>query len=341
MKGPAVLVSIVITSFNYATYLRDTVESALAQTHPEVEVICVDDGSTDASPAILAGFGDRITTILKPNGGQGSAMNVGFARSRGEVVLFLDSDDLLDPSCAATVSAHWQEAFSSLHFGMAFIDAHGRAKEPSSKSTPPAQFPSGDLRERTLAHGGIGHPPTTANAFSRRFLASVMPMPEADWRTHPDVYLCFLAALHGEVGRIDQILCSYRLHQSAGATTIDGRLVPTRLRSFVTLRLAADRALRREASALGLVMGVAPIERRPFFLKDVLLWRKLERNVPAGAADDPLSLPLATVWRRLVRETLRTPSLGLARKACYLAWSAAVVALPRRAAEAFIQRTRV
>ena len=333
------LVSIVITSFNYAAYIRGTVESALAQTHPDVEVICVDDGSTDASPAILASFGDRITTILKPNGGQGSAMNAGFAASRGEVVLFLDSDDLLDPLCAASVSDHWKDAFSSLHFGIAFIDGQGRATEPPARSSLASEFPSGDLKERALGHGGIGHPPTTANAFSRRFLARVMPMPEADWRTHPDVYLCFLAALHGEVGRIDQVLCSYRLHQSAGSTTIDGRVAPDRLRRFVTLRLAADRALRREAVTLGLAMGVEPIERRPFFLKDLLAWRKLQPDAPAGGGE-LLCLPLAGIWRRLVRETVRSSSLGISRKAFYLAWSSAVAVAPRGAAERLIRLTR-
>src|SRR5262249_8062926 len=90
--------SIIINNYNYGRFLNDAINSALAQSYPNVEVIVVDDGSTDNSREIIAGYGDRIVPVLKENRGQPSAFNAGFATSGGDVILFLDSDDALLPT---------------------------------------------------------------------------------------------------------------------------------------------------------------------------------------------------------------------------------------------------
>ena len=64
------LVSIIITNYNYGQFLAQAIESALAQTYPHVEVIVIDDGSTDHSAGIIRSYGKRISPIFKPNGGQ-------------------------------------------------------------------------------------------------------------------------------------------------------------------------------------------------------------------------------------------------------------------------------
>ena len=92
------LVSIVIPSYNYGRFLRQTIDSALNQTYPNTEVIVVDDGSTDDSREVLAGYGERITVHLQENRGEAVAYNTGFRLSRGAIVCFLDSDDALLPT---------------------------------------------------------------------------------------------------------------------------------------------------------------------------------------------------------------------------------------------------
>jgi len=77
------LVSIIINNYNYARFLRDAIDSALNQTYDRTETIVVDDGSTDNSREIIAGYGDRIIPVLKENGGQNSAFDAGFAASAG------------------------------------------------------------------------------------------------------------------------------------------------------------------------------------------------------------------------------------------------------------------
>src|SRR5687768_5034795 len=93
----APLVSVVINNYNYGRYLGPAIDSALQQSYPCVEVIVVDDGSTDHSRAVIAGYGHRIIPIYKANGGQASALNAGYEESQGEIVIFLDADDLLGP----------------------------------------------------------------------------------------------------------------------------------------------------------------------------------------------------------------------------------------------------
>src|SRR4051795_10336845 len=89
--------SIVINNYNYGRFLRESIQSALAQTHPNCEVIVVDDGSTDDSREIITSYGQRVKPIFKENAGQGSTFNAGFPVSSGDFVCFLDSDDTLYP----------------------------------------------------------------------------------------------------------------------------------------------------------------------------------------------------------------------------------------------------
>lgn len=89
------LVSIVIPAYNYAEFLPEAIGSALGQTYGNVEVLVVDDGSTDATARILADFGDRIRVRRQRNSGLSAARNRGAALARGDYVVFLDADDRL------------------------------------------------------------------------------------------------------------------------------------------------------------------------------------------------------------------------------------------------------
>ena len=87
-------ISVVIPSYNRADLIGETLANVLGQSRPPDEVIVVDDGSTDDSTRVVEGFGDRVTLIRQANAGPGAARNRGLAAARGELIQFMDSDDL-------------------------------------------------------------------------------------------------------------------------------------------------------------------------------------------------------------------------------------------------------
>ncbi len=91
------LVSAVIPTFNYGRYVTEAVDSALAQTHRNLEIIVVDDGSTDDTRERLAGYRDRIIYVFQKNQGLSAARNTGIRHARGEWIALLDSDDVWHP----------------------------------------------------------------------------------------------------------------------------------------------------------------------------------------------------------------------------------------------------
>src|SRR5690242_12522755 len=88
-------VSVIIPTFNRAALVTQAIDSALSQTHAPDEIVVVDDGSTDATPELLAQYGPTIRVVRQENRGRSAARNAGIQNSRGDLILFLDSDDVL------------------------------------------------------------------------------------------------------------------------------------------------------------------------------------------------------------------------------------------------------
>src|SRR5437016_10401011 len=91
------LISAVIPSYNYGHFITDAIESALGQTYPHVEIIVVDDGSTDDTREQLAPYSERVCYIHQENGGLSAARNTGIRAAKGEWIALLDADDVWHP----------------------------------------------------------------------------------------------------------------------------------------------------------------------------------------------------------------------------------------------------
>ncbi|MFM7427887.1 MAG: glycosyltransferase family 2 protein, partial [Elainella sp.] len=134
MSGPAPSaptrprVSVVIPAYNCADYLPAAIESVLAQTYRDFEIIVVDDGSTDATPEVLHRYGNQLVAISQANQGVALARNHGIQIAQGEWVAFLDADDLFLPDklAAQMALAEANPALGLIHSGWQRVDSQGR-----------------------------------------------------------------------------------------------------------------------------------------------------------------------------------------------------------------------
>lgn len=102
MASKSPLVTVIIPNYNYGHYLGQAIDSVLDQTHKNVQLIVVDNESTDNSVEIVRGYGEALTLIQKPHGGVSSARNLGLAHAKGDYICFLDSDDTWLPEKLAS-----------------------------------------------------------------------------------------------------------------------------------------------------------------------------------------------------------------------------------------------
>jgi glycosyltransferase involved in cell wall biosynthesis len=121
------LVSVIIPAYNQAQYLASAIQSVLAQTHHNFEIIVIDDGSTDNTPAVAQQFGNAIRYIRQENHGLSSARNTGIRATRGEFIGFLDSDDLWEPDFLSTTVSVLQadHTLAGVYTGVRHIDENG------------------------------------------------------------------------------------------------------------------------------------------------------------------------------------------------------------------------
>lgn len=205
--------SIVIVNFNYAAFLPQAIESALAQTLEGCEVIVVDDASTDQSRAVIERYGDRVVPVLRAiNGGMSAAVNAGFARSTAPLVLFLDADDFLYPDAAADVCAVALDGVAQVQARLHLVDASGKVEDVF----PPYEMKldSGDVTTALRTRGRYATTVTTGLAFSRAALERVMPIPERAFDRSADGYLATVVPLYGTVAALEHPIGAYRRHDS-------------------------------------------------------------------------------------------------------------------------------
>jgi glycosyltransferase involved in cell wall biosynthesis len=317
------LVSIVVDNYNYARFLPRSVGSALAQTYPNVEVVVVDDASTDGSQDVIRGFGQRVTPVLKlVNAGHGAAFNSGFAASRGEIVFFLDADDHLYPQAVESVVREFAPGVATVQYRLDLVDAAGRIVD--SFPAPEVPFDDGDVVPLLLSTGRYVGTITSGNAFSRHALEAILPMPEERFRQGGDGYVGTLAPLFGTVRSIEERLGAYVQH---GANHSDfAKKLLQRLRWRLEHDAARYEALHTKAAELGLRAHPEPGLRDAFHLENRIASLCLDPANHPMLADSRLSLALRGAW------ATRRSKLSVRRRTVLAAWFLCAGMLPRGAA---------
>lgn len=201
-------VSVIIPTHNRHKLLQDAVESALAQTYPNLEIIVVDDGSTDNTAEIVAQYGGKVTYIKQANQDVAAARNTGIRAASGEYLTFLDDDDLIMPT---KIARQVQVLFSRSEVGL----VHCRFYYANEKGEPVYQvglLPEGDVLPRLLRNNFIW---MGAPLVRRRCLDQVgwfdeqIPAITADW----DMWLRIAQAGY-RFGCVQELLGAYRIHRN-------------------------------------------------------------------------------------------------------------------------------
>ena len=318
-------VDIVITNHNYARFLPEAIESACAQTHAEVNVIVVDDGSSDGSREVLRRFSDRVEVVLKEQGGQASAINAGVERCRGEVLLLLDADDVLRPQAAERVAAAFAAGprLSKVQFPMAVVDTERR---PTGEVKPGGHLeaPVGDQSAAELAFPfDLAWLPGGGTGFRTEAVRRILPVPEADYPcSGADWYLVHLTALLGEAALLGEVCAEYRIHGGNHYEQERDEIDLDHVRESIAFARVTARSLEALADELGL-------ERpRPLLSCSDLANRLVSLKLEPGRHPVPGDRP-----RRLladaVRATRRRFDVSAPMKALLVAWFALEAAAPR------------
>lgn len=318
------LVSVIVNNYNYAKLLGRSIGSALAQTYPYMEVVVVDDASTDGSQEIVRDFGHQVTPVLKTqNEGHGAAFNSGFMASRGEIVLFVDADDYLYPRAVEFVVREFAPGVAKVQYRLDLIDADAGCIVDSFPA-PEVQFDDGDVVPLLLSTGRYQGTVTSGNAFSRHALNAILPMPEERFRQGGDGYTSTLAPLFGTVRSIEDRLGAYVRH-GTNHSGFAGDLVQ-RLRWRLEHDAERYEALQAKATALGLRVHPTPGLQDDFHLENRIASLCLDPANHPTPSDSRLSLALRGMW------ATRRSRLPARRRAVLAAWFLATGTLPRAAA---------
>jgi len=258
-------VSVLLTTYNYGRFVVQSVESVLNQDYGgEIELIVVDDGSTDNTSELLAPYEGRIIYIKRENGGQNAAFNTGFARSTGAYIHFLDADDWWKPEKVRRT----QECFDAnpdaglVHFRLLLVgEEGGLADHKGRPSTVPVSLTIGEKP----AHGEIRRVLldrdfpwlfAPGKAFRRSAVERLMPLPTPEGMTSfTDSFLINGIAMFAPVAYLDEVLGFYRMHSANhhfGTAERKRAWAAMRLLYFETLYAFVEKVLAREKTPLSL-----------------------------------------------------------------------------------------
>jgi hypothetical protein len=282
------LASIIIATYNRADVLDEAIDSALGQSYPNVEVIVVDDGSSDGTPALLESYGERVVAVRQVNRGYAAARNAGLRVARGRYVAWLDSDDVLLPDMTAlqvaVLETHddvvlvstdfegfdtrgprtesvrtYYSSFGRVPGGADGIYAASEILDPASvawlreRKCPPVRVRIGHVAHQLL-HGSFVHPPTV---MMRREAALAAGELDETLRTSVEYPFLFRLARLGAFAFIDHPLLRYRIsadqlsgeaHSDSMALTILRILTELPEREPDVVRAAPDLYRRRLAA---------------------------------------------------------------------------------------------
>lgn len=207
-------VSVLITNYNYASFLDQAITSVFSQTYGDIEIVVCDDGSTDDSVAALRrleSLHGHLDILIKGNGGQASALNAAYARCKGDVICLLDADDYFGiHKVERVLEALRADDVGFVVHPLTLVNTEGHVIGSLSNLNPSEQ---GWIADAVLHRGGRWRSAPTSGISLRREAARVIfPLPEEAFRISADGFIFTLAPLLTRVGVLPESLAFYRQH---------------------------------------------------------------------------------------------------------------------------------
>lgn len=215
MIGETPVVSIVVPAYNHAAFLREAVESILGQDYPHIELIVIDDGSTDDTKDILASYTGRFHWETQTNRGQVATLNRGWNMSRGDILGYLSADDLL---LKGAVSAAVRCLDENPDAVLAYCDFN--LIDPSSSFVRRVRAPAFDYREMVAKFVC----PPGPGAFFRRSAFQKAGVWNANFHQMLDYEYWLRLGMHGRFVRIPEVLAAFRVHPGSQTFAVAGQV---------------------------------------------------------------------------------------------------------------------
>ncbi len=243
------LVTVVIPAYNHAGYLAQAVRSVLDQDYANLELIVINDGSTDDTAAVLAGLDGDFRWYTQPNSGQSATLTRGWSEARGEILGYLSADDVLDPSAVRLSVA---PLVASPDLVATYPDFN--LIDPASAVVRPVRTPDFDY-QAMLADVIC---PMGPGAFFRRSAYLRAGPWSPDYRQMPDYDFWLRMGLTGRISRIPKILAGFRVHEGSQTYSVTTeqradepiRIIDGLLANPLASSLGAESVTRARVSAL-------------------------------------------------------------------------------------------
>ncbi len=267
---PDPLVTVILPVYNREPLVARAIESVLAQSYRPLELIVVDDGSTDGTRAVLESFGDRITILDQSHGGAYAARNLALRHARGELVAFIDSDDIWLPHRLSVQVPLMSRGETGLVYGDALHVVGNGIARARGLAVPPRRATcfqvSPPYRGRVADRLAFANFIPTVTVLARRACLEETGGFSEENRISCDYLMWFRIALRHEVHYASEIVAEYTVH-AEGISYDLGRALESRIRLFAgELERTRDGAtrliLRRMLFNLSLHLMLAAIRRR-------------------------------------------------------------------------------
>ena len=244
------LTTVLITTYNYGHFIKYAIESVLEQDFPkeQIEIIIIDDGSTDKTKDIVQQYKNKLKYIYQENQGQGAAINNGLLNSKGKYIFLLDADDIFYPDkIKETINTFKKnETIGMVRHLLDTMDKKGKITPRTNNLNFPYQDDNIEWILTNSIYKTIG---TSGLAYRRTHLKNLLPIP-SDLKICPDEYLSNHIIFYSKIVTLNKHLGAHRLH---GKNYFNSNIFSKKkIISFINIRRKLDYYLQMRLKHLGL-----------------------------------------------------------------------------------------